>query len=333
LFKHALVQDAAYGTLLREPRRALHARIAEVLESQFPEIADSRPELLARHCTEAGLIERAASLWGKAGQRSLERSAFVEAAEQLRRALAQIAALPPTPASRREEIKLQVALITPLIHLQGFAAPETQAAVEQARVLIEQAEALGEPPDDPLLFFSVLYGFWTASYIAFNGDVMRELAARFLALAGRQGAPIPLMIGHRIMGTSLLCTGEIAQARVHQDEGIALCNPAEHRPLAARFGQDARVVIWFYRAVASWLLGDADAARADANQAFEDARGIGQAGTLMFALLHGSLIDILCGDYAATNAATNELAALAEQKGALFWKALGMSIHRGACLP
>ena len=80
LFKHALVQDAAYGTLLREPRRALHARIAETLESQFAEIAESRPELLARHCTEAALIEKAAGLWGKAAQRSLERSAPVEAA-------------------------------------------------------------------------------------------------------------------------------------------------------------------------------------------------------------------------------------------------------------
>ncbi len=97
LFKHALVQDAAYGTLLREPRRALHARIAEALESQFAEIAESQPELLARHCTEAGLIEKAAGLWGKAGQRSLERSALVEAVEQLTRALAQIAALPATP--------------------------------------------------------------------------------------------------------------------------------------------------------------------------------------------------------------------------------------------
>ena len=87
LFKHALVQDAAYGTLLREPRRALHARIAETLESQFAEIAENQPELLARHCTEAGLIEKAAGLWGKAGQRSLERSALVEAAEQLTRAL------------------------------------------------------------------------------------------------------------------------------------------------------------------------------------------------------------------------------------------------------
>jgi len=106
------VQDAAYGTLLREPRRALHARIAETIESEFTETAESRPELLARHWTEAGLIEKAASLWGKAGQRSLARSALVEATEQLRRALDQIATLTATPALRREEIKLQVALIT-----------------------------------------------------------------------------------------------------------------------------------------------------------------------------------------------------------------------------
>ena len=109
LFKHALVQDAAYGTLLREPRRALHARIAETLESQFVEIAENQPELVARHCTEAGLIEKAAGLWGKAGQRSLARSALVEAVEQLTRALDQIATLPGTPALRREQIKLQVA--------------------------------------------------------------------------------------------------------------------------------------------------------------------------------------------------------------------------------
>ena len=151
LFKHALVQDAAYGTLLREPRRALHARIAETLEGQFADIAENQPELLARHCTEAGLIEKAATLWGKAGQRSLERSALVEAVAQLTLALDQIAALPATPALRREQIKLQVALIAPLGHVKGYAAPETRAAAEQARLLIEQAEALGESPEDPLL--------------------------------------------------------------------------------------------------------------------------------------------------------------------------------------
>ena len=174
LFKHALVQDAAYGTLLREPRRALHARIAEALESQFAEIAENQPELLARHCTEAGLIEKAAGLWGKAGQRSLARSALVEAVAQLTRALAQIATLPATPALRREQIKLQVALITPLMHVKGYAAPETKAAAERARLLIEQAEALGEPLEDPLLLFSVLYGFWVANFVG----VQRRRCAR-----------------------------------------------------------------------------------------------------------------------------------------------------------
>ena len=177
LFKHALVQDAAYGTLLREPRRALHARIAETLESQFTEIAENQPELLARHYTEAGLIEKAAGFWGKAGQRSVERSALVEAVAQFTRALDQIETLPSTPALRRDQIKLQVALITPLVHVKGYAAPETKAAIEQARLLIEQAEALGEPPEDPLLLFSVLYGVWISNVGAFNGDVLRDVTA------------------------------------------------------------------------------------------------------------------------------------------------------------
>ena len=209
LFKHALVQDAAHGTLLREPRRALHARIAETLESQFADIVERQPELLARHCTEAGLIEKAAHLWGKAGQRSLDKSALLEAVEHITRALDQIEDLPATPALRREQIKLQVALLTPLIHVKGYAAPETKAAAERARLLIEQAEALGEPPEDPLLLFSVLYSFWVARFVAFNGDVMRDLAAQFLALAEKQGAAVPLMVGHRIMGISLLHTGDI----------------------------------------------------------------------------------------------------------------------------
>ena len=141
LFKHALVQDAAYGTLLREPRRALHARIAETLETQFAEIVENQPELLAHHCTEAGLIEKAAMLWGKAGQRSLERSALVEAIAQFTRSLDQIGTLPSTSSLRREQIKLQTALITPLMHVKGYGAPEPKAAAERARLLIEQAEA------------------------------------------------------------------------------------------------------------------------------------------------------------------------------------------------
>ena len=323
LFKHALVQDAAYGTLLRDSRRALHARIAEALESQFAEIAESRPELLAHHCTEAGLIEKAADLWGKAGQWSLARSALVEAVEQLTRALGQIATLPATPALRREQITLQVALITPLIHVKGYAAPETTAAAERARLLIEQAETLGEPPEDPLLLFSALYGIWIASYVAFNGDAMRELAAQFLARAEKQGTTAPLLIAHRIMGISLAGTGEIAEGHAHFDQAIALYDPAEHRPLATRFSVDSGVSVLSYRSWAIWFLGHPEAALADSDQAIRDARKIGQAATLMYALLHASFTYIHCGNYATATAILNEVTALAGEKGALFWEAHG----------
>jgi class 3 adenylate cyclase/predicted ATPase len=322
LFKHSLVRDAAYGTLLRQSRRALHARIAETLESQFADIAERQPELLARHCTEAGLIEKAATLWGKAGQRSLERSALVEATEQ--RALTQIATLPATPALRREQIKLQVAIITPLMHVKGYAAPETKSAAERARVLIEQAEALGESPDDPLLLFSVLFSFWTTNFVAFNGDALRELASQFLALAEKQTATVPLMIGHRMMG-SVLHTGAFAEGRAHLDRAITLYDPVEHRLLATRFGQDIRVAALSYRSWALWMLGYPDAALVDTSRALQEAREIGQAATLMYALVHASLIHIQCGNYAAVNAEADELIALANEKGALFWKAQGMS--------
>jgi predicted ATPase len=323
------VQDAAYGTLLRETRRSLHARIAENLESKFGEIAESQPELLARHCTEAGLIEKAAGLWGKAGQRSLARSALVEATAQLNRALAQIATLPGTAALRREQIKLQVGLANASMHTKGYAAPDTKASFDQARSLVERAEALGEPLEDPLLLFSVLYGFWVANLVAFNGDAMRDLAAQFLALAEKQRATVPLMMGHRLMGTSLMYTGDIAECQAHFDQAIALYDPTEHRPLATRFGQDVVVTALSYRSWALWSLGYPEAARADTDHALKDAREMGQAATLMFALAITPLTLNHCGDYAAASARTDELIALADEKGALLWKAYGM-VNQGS---
>jgi predicted ATPase len=213
------------------------------------------------------------------------------------------------------------------MHVKGHAAPETKAAVEQARLLIEQAEAYGEPPEDPLLLFSVLYGFWTASYIAFNGDVMRNLATQFLALAEKQGATVPLMIGHRLMGMSLVHTGDIAESRAHYDRAIALYVPAEHRTLAARFGQDVRVSTLSFRSLALWLLGHPDAALTDADHALSDAREIGHAVTLMYALCISSLVHIYCRNYATANAQLDELVALADEKGSLSWKAYGMLVQ------
>jgi predicted ATPase len=285
--------------------------------------------LLAHHFTQAGLIGAAIEWWGKAGQRSLERSALVEAAAQFTRALDQIAALPATPALRRDQIRLQVALIAPLLHVRGHAAPETKAAAERARLLIEQAEALGEAPEDPLLLFSVLYSVWLANYIAFHGDVMCELARQFLAFAEKQGATAPLLIGHRIMGISLLCTGAIREGRAHLDQAIALYDPAEHRPLASRFSVDARQSILSYRSWTLWVLGYPEAALADADQTVSDAREIGQAVTLMHALAHAPFTYCHCGNYATAKVQCDEGIALADEKGALFWKAWAMMNQGG----
>jgi tetratricopeptide (TPR) repeat protein len=315
------VQDAAYGTLLREPRRALHTRIAETLETSFPEIADSQPELIARHCTEAGLIEKAAGLWGKAGQRSLERSALIEAAEQLTRALDQIATLPTTPALRREEVKLQVGLITPLMHINGYAAKETKAVIERARSLIEHVEAIGERLEDPLLLFSVLLGVWVANFVAFNGDMVRELAAQYLELAYQQPTIAPRLVAHRLMGSSRLLTGDFKEAVEHYSRVIALYDPAENRQHATRFSIDARGAALTFRASALWLLGYPDAALADAEHALRDAREIRHAASLMHTLANTLPTLIHCGCYGAANELLNELGLLANKKGASQWKA------------
>ena len=332
IFNHALVQDAAYGTLLRENRRALHARIAETLESQFTETAASRPEILARHFTEAGLIGKSADLWGKAALQSLARSALVESVAQFTRALEQIATLPGTPMLRREQIRLQVALITPLIHVKGYAAAETKAAADRAHQLIDQAEALGEAAEDPLLLFQVLYAFWVASYVSFDGNAMLDLAGQFLALAQKRRSTIPLMVGHRHMGLSLMMTGSMTESLVHLDQAVALYDPAEHRALSTRFSQDTGVTALFYRAWALWFLGHPAMALRDATDALRDAREIDQAATLMFALGHGAVLHLLRGNYAATAELSRELTTLAEQKDARFWKALA-TMNQGCTLP
>jgi class 3 adenylate cyclase/predicted ATPase len=330
-FKHALVQDAAYSLLLREPRRHLHARIAETLESKFSEIAENKPELMARHCAEAGDIEKAAALWGKAGQRSAERSALVEAAQQLRCALDLIATLPGTPALRREEIKLQVELITPLLHVRGYAAPETRAAVDRARLLMEQAEEIGEPPEDPLLLFSVLYGLWVASLVGFNGEVTRELAVQFLALAEAQSATGPLMMAHRQMGLSLLHTGDISDGRAHLDRAIAFYDPAEHRHLATRFGQDVGASTLAWRSLALLLLGYPGAALADTGQALKIGRDSAHAATLTYVLNFSVFQHVYCGHFAAANALIDEFNILKDQIGSVSWGGWGLAL-RGCVL-
>jgi predicted ATPase len=302
----------------------LHRRIGEVLRDQFTVAAAAEPELLAHHFSRAGVPEAAVEWWGKAGQQSLERSALMEATEQLTRALDLITKLPATAALRREEIKLQAALLTPLLNIKGYAAPETKAAVQRARLLIEQAETLGEPPEDQLLLFSVLYVFWTTNYVAFNCDVCLELAAHFLKLAEQQETSAPVMVGHRLVAMSLLYAGHIAQGREHCDQAITLYDTTEHRALATRFGADSRVSALAVRALAMWVLGYPDMACSDAIHAVSDARQIGQAASLMYALVITSLPLILSGSCATAAPNLDEALVLADATSSLNWRAFGM---------
>ena len=172
--------------------------------------------------------------------------------------------------------------------------------------------------------FSVLYGVWVVNYVVFNGDICRDLAAQFLTLAEKKRATVPLLMAHTIMGHTLLNGGDFNKAREHYDKGIALYDPSEHRPLATRFGQDIQVAILSYRSLALWFLGFPEAALKDAENVVKYAREMGQAASLMFALFVTAILRILCGNYSVATAQAQELFLVADEKGALLWKASGM---------
>jgi tetratricopeptide (TPR) repeat protein len=172
--------------------------------------------------------------------------------------------------------------------------------------------------------FSVLYWISVANFVAFKGDVQCELGAQFLTLAEKQRATVPLMVGHRIIGINLTVTGDFARALAHYDQSLALYDPVAHRPWAARFGHDTRVTVLGWRAKSLWVLGYPEKAVADIDHALKDAREIGQAGTLMFALVEAMTPHIFCGNYATANALLDEVVILAEEKGAVRWKVSGL---------
>ncbi|HYA81504.1 MAG TPA: hypothetical protein VED87_11295, partial [Methylocystis sp.] len=325
LFKHALVQDTAYGTLLREPRRALHSRIASVLENRFPEVAENQPEILARHFADAGLIETAASLWGKAGHRSLERAAPVEAEAQFKRALEGIAALPGDPRQRRDQIDLQIGLAKALMQTKGYNSPETKAAFEQTRLFVERAEALRESVKDPLVVFSVLFGFWMANFVSFKADAVRAVAEECLSLALKDEAAIPQVLGHCLLGCALVTCGDFFEGLAHLDRAHALYVPAQQSQQLSRFGMNAGTITLAWRAYALWALGRPEAARADIELGIGDARRIGHLFTLMGALHIFGSTQLRLGNIPAAKAQADEVVALAEEKSAPAFIVHGMA--------
>ena len=323
-FKHSLIRDAAYAALLREPKRALHTRIAQALESRFLDVVASRPEVLARHCTEAGLFEKAARFWGIAGQQSLARSAFVEAAAQLKQALTALEGLPGTTALRRDQLNLQIALLNTLYAFKGFAAPEAKAAMERARTLVEQARSLGEPIESPLEIYSILYGSWIANLIAFNGDAALELAKQSLAFAESDNDPAALVLANDNMGISLLATGSPEESRLRLDRAINYGRKVEPNAFIALVGSDVRLNCQAYRALAMWLLGYPDAALDDAQNAIAGARERNHPATLLLVLSVASQTQFLCGRFGVVTAQANELQALSTAKDLKFYQAIAV---------
>jgi class 3 adenylate cyclase/tetratricopeptide (TPR) repeat protein len=282
LFKHALVQDASHSTLLREPRRALHARIAETLESRFGDIVERHPEILARHCTEAGLIEKAAGLWAKAGRRSLDLVALAEAAAYLQQGLAIIERLPSSADRDSLELALREPLHSAWLRWRGWASPEVRANATAILQLTQDGR-----PESLLVG---LWGMWVNTIS--QGRVAESLswAGRLLA-EGNQSKNIDLQIlGHRASGFSCFYLGELNKALEQRDRAIALYDPLRAARWRELTGNDVRTAVGVFSPQALWMLGYSDQAVQMSDQKDADARQLGHPFDIGWALTWGAYV-------------------------------------------
>src|SRR3989454_8394635 len=268
LFKHALIQDTAYQSLLRSTRQQQHQRIARVLEARFPEIVATQPELVAYHYTEAGLSAQALPYWQRAGQRAIERSANLEAIGHLTKGLGVLDTLPDTPERLRQELDLQSSLGLAFMATKGYGAPEVVTAYARARELCQQ---IGEPAQ----LFPVLFGLLTFSTVQAEHQTARELAEQCLRLAQNLQDPALLLEAHLALGVSCFYLGEFLRARDHLEQGIALYDPHQHHALAFRYGGfDPAAWGLAYAGLTLWLLGFGDQARQRGDEALTLARDL-----------------------------------------------------------
>jgi class 3 adenylate cyclase/predicted ATPase len=322
LFKHALIQDAAYSTLLRGARQNLHRRIAEQIVAKFADLAETQPEVVAHHCTVAQLNELAMDYWLKAGQRAADRSANVEAIGHLRRGMAMLDTVTAQEARNRRELAFQIALGMPLMATRGYSAPETGEACTRARIL---AESLGEPA----LLLRALYGLWTYTVVGGSIRDSRVMAERFLSVAEEQRDDGAVLVGTRILGVSLQALGLLDAAQSSFERVLDLYEPATHRPLAYRFGQDQRIAARAFLSVVLWVRGFPDRARAMAEQAIAEANELDHANSFGYALGYGACATFaLSRDWPNAEALAAKLIAHSKEHAAALWLAFGIA-YRG----
>ncbi|MBV8422440.1 MAG: AAA family ATPase [Hyphomicrobiales bacterium] len=324
LFKHALVQDAAYGTLLRGPRQALHARIAAAIETRMPERVEREPELLAYHYAGAGQPDTAAGYWLAAGRLAARRSANSEAVAHLTRGIAGVGGLPETEERNRQELALQLALGPALLSSRGFGDPEASAGYQRAA---ELARRLGDDRDR----FAATWGLWISIRASSASDHMRlrlQYLGEMVEAAERTGDPELLLQAHHSSWSTRIWNGEFARATEHVRSGLALYDRERHRHHALMYGgHDPAVCGKGQGAVALWALGCPD-------QAVQSARNgivLGQASDHLPSLLHSlwfaASVYFLRRQAADVLECSARLLALGGEHGLKLYEAIGGVFH------
>jgi class 3 adenylate cyclase/tetratricopeptide (TPR) repeat protein len=284
-FKHALVQDTAYQSVLRSKRQQLHAHIAKALELKFPEWLETKPELIAHHLTEAGLTEAAIQYWEKAGQHAVRKSANTEAARHFSKAIELLSVLPMTAEAQQREVELQIAMGSAYVVNKGYAAAETQQAFKRAKHLCEQ---LGDVPK----LFAALYGIADAYFMSGQLEQAHKVSQKHFALAERSGDSGHLLRAHDLEGFILLRSGEMIQARHHLEQSLALYDREQHRELKFLSGYDPSVDAMGWLSLALWVLGYPDQALHKSQQAVSLARDLSHSYTLATAQWFAMMIDV-----------------------------------------
>lgn len=313
-FTHALLQEAAVACLLHTDRRTIHRRIAQTLEKGFPETVEAEPELLALHYAGAGLAEPACRYWQMAAEKALARSANVEAANHLGKALAVLDGLPQGQARDERELELQTRLGATLTTIKGFAAPEVAATYDRARILCQGSQASGQR-------FSILRGLWVYDLVRADWQAAGDLAEEMLALARSQHDIGYELESYRALGMTFLWRGKFAPAREHLEGGRRLYDPEQHRIHAVRYGNDPGVACMVHEAFALWVLGYADRALATSRSAVMLARHLGHPFSLVQALVYSTFIHQCRGEVHVIRKLAEEARSLAVEHGFPFWRA------------
>jgi predicted ATPase len=320
-FKHALVQDAAYQSLLKSRRQQLHAQIAEAIETRLPEASHGQPEVIAHHFTQAGVVDKALRYWKQAGQLAMARSATAEAIAHLNSGLRILLSLPESEQRDRQELAIQLAMGSAFVAAYGFAAPQTEQAYERAREICERL-------DDTDALFPVLYGLCLFHLYAADLTSSRAASDRLLELARTSDDRGRLFFAHRAAGVSNYPAGNLLTARKHLQRALDLYDPDQHAAPAFVYAFDPKVVCLDYLARTLFPLGLIDQSLQRSDEAVAEARRTGHRNSLALPLFFGGTLRQLAGERDAVRALVDELEALATEAGFRFWFA-GATILRG----